>query len=160
MAQRTEAGNEAVPLQLRLSRVLHARRETVFDAWCNADRVKRWFCPETFTVTHAEVQPEIGGRFDVCMRSPSGEESWIRGSIVEVVPDVRLVIDMQVTDGAGRPLFRARTEADFCDALGGTRLDLVQSYTLIDPAAAWMVKGAPEGWRSTLDKLEMEVVRL
>ena len=37
---------------------------------------------------------------------------------------------------------------------------MVQTYTLIDPSVGWMVKGAPEGWRSTLDKLEKEVVRM
>lgn len=39
-------------------------------------------------------------------------------------------------------------------------MDLVQTYTLIDPSTAWMVAGAPEGWRTTLDKLEKEVVRM
>ena len=67
---------------------------------------------------------------------------------------------MHCTDGAGRKLFRAYTEVDFADALGGTRMDVVQSYTLSDPSMAWMVKGAPDGWRTTLDKLEQEVVRM
>ncbi len=93
------------------------------------------------------------------MRSPAGEH-WIRGRFVEVAPHTRLVIDMTVTDPAGKTLFRAYTEADFSDALGGTRMDIVQTYTLIDPTASWMVAGAPEGWRSTLDKLEREVVRM
>jgi uncharacterized protein YndB with AHSA1/START domain len=36
----------------------------------------------------------------------------------------------------------------------------MQTYTIIDPSIAWMVAGAPEGWRSTLDKLERELVRM
>jgi uncharacterized protein YndB with AHSA1/START domain len=40
-------------------------------------------------------------------------------------------------------------------------MDLVQTYTFVDPSiAAPMVAGAPEGWRTTLDKLEREVVRM
>jgi len=40
-------------------------------------------------------------------------------------------------------------------------MDVVQTYTFIDPSiAAPMVAGAPEGWRSTIDKLEKEVVRM
>jgi uncharacterized protein YndB with AHSA1/START domain len=77
-----------------------------------------------------------------------------------MAPRTRLVIDMHVADSSGKPLFRALTEVDFSDALGGTRMDLVQTYTLIDPSMAWMVAGAPDGWRTTLDKLEKEVVRL
>ena len=148
------------PPPLRLSRVLHARPETVFKAWSTAEHVQRWFCPETFSVPHATVQMHVGGTFDVCMRSPAGEEHWVRGRFVEVVPHTRLMIDMHCTDGAGEKLFRAFTEIDFADALGGTRMDVVQSYTLIDPSKAWMVAGAPDGWRSTLDKLEKAVVRM
>ncbi|HUI58856.1 MAG TPA: SRPBCC family protein [Steroidobacteraceae bacterium] len=148
------------PPPLRLSRVLHARPETVFKAWSSAEHVKRWFCPETFTVPHATVEMRVGGAFDVCMRSPAGEEHWVRGRFVEVTPHTRLVIDMHCADSAGEKLFRAYTEIDFVEALGGTRMDVVQSYTLIDPSKAWMVTGAPDGWRTTLDKLEKEVVQM
>ena len=163
MAQAIESKDDAAvqqPPPLRLSRVFHARRETVFRAWSSADHVKRWFSPETFTVSDAQVEMHVGGPFEVCMRSPTGEEHWIRGRFVEIAPRTRLVIDMHVADSSGKPLFRALTEVDFSDALGGTRMDLVQTYTLIDPSMAWMVAGAPDGWRTTLDKLEKEVVRL
>jgi len=132
----------------------------VVAACIKADHVKRWFSPETFTVSDAKVQMHVGGPFEVCMRSPAGEEHWIRGRFVEIAPRTRLVIDMHVADSSGKPLFRALTEVDFSDALGGTRMDLVQTYALIDPSMAWMVAGAPDGWRTTLDKLEKEVVRL
>jgi uncharacterized protein YndB with AHSA1/START domain len=66
---------------------------------------------------------------------------------------------MNVTSAAGEPWFRCYTEVDFSDALGGTRMDVVQTYTFIDPSmAAPMVAGAQEGWRTTVDKLEKEVV--
>ncbi len=160
MAQAREAkmGTELPPL--RLSRVFHAPRQTVFKAWASADHVKRWFCPETFTVPDAKVQMHVGGPFDVCMRSPEGEEHWVRGRFVEITPDTRLVIDMHCTDSAGKQLFRAYTEVEFADTLGGTRMDVLQTYTLIDPSAGWMVTGAPDGWRTTLDKLEKEVLRM
>jgi uncharacterized protein YndB with AHSA1/START domain len=164
MAQATEATKYAgmrQPPPLKLSRVFHARRETVFKAWSAAEHVKRWFSPETYTVPDAKVEMRVGGPFEVCMRSPNGEEHWTRGAFVEVTPHTRLVIDMHVADGAGKPLFRAYTEVDFSDALGGTRIDVVQTYTFVDPSiAAPMTAGAPEGWRTTLDKLEKEVVRM
>jgi len=94
----------------------------------------------------------------VCMVSPSGERHWTRGVFVEVTPHARLVIDMHATDLKGEKLFRAYTEVNFSDAAGGTKMEVVQSYTFIDPAmAAPMVAGAAEGWRTTLDKLEAEV---
>jgi uncharacterized protein YndB with AHSA1/START domain len=159
MAKAAEGAEGGVP-PLKLSRVLHARRETVFRAWSSAEHIKRWFAPESFTVPEALVEMRVGGRFELSMRSPTGEEHLLRGTFVEVSPNARLVIDMRVDDGADAPLFRAYTEVDFSDALGGTRLDITQTYTLIDPTKGWMIGGAPEGWRSTLDKLEAEVLRM
>ena len=163
MAQATEAAMQPPPL--RLSRVFHGRRETVFKAWSSADHVRRWFSPQTFTVSDATVEMRVGGAFEVCMRSPAGTEHWTRGRFIEVTPHTRLVIDMHATDSAGKPLFRAYTEVDFADAPHGTqigtRMDVVQTYSFAEPLlAAPMVAGAPEGWRTTLDKLEQEVVRI
>jgi uncharacterized protein YndB with AHSA1/START domain len=163
MVRKTETKENAATQELpplRLSRTLHAPRATVFKARSSAEHVKRWFCPATYTVPEAEVEARVGGAFNVCMRSPAGEEHWSRGTFVEVKPNTRLVIETHVADSAGKKLFRAYTEVDFADTLGGTRLDVVQTYTIFDPAAAWMVRGAPEGWRSTLEKLEKEVVRM
>jgi len=160
-ARATKPISELQPPPLRISRVLHAPRETVFKAWSSADHIKRWFSPEGCSVPEARVEMHVGGPFEVCMLLPSGEKHWIRGTFVEVTPPSRLVIDMNVTAGAGEPLFRCYTEVDFCDELGGTRMDVVQTYTFIDPSnAAPMVAGAQEGWRTTLDKLEKEVVRM
>jgi len=162
MAQGIDAKHDSAEHSslLRLSRILHARPETVFKAWSSADHVKRWFAPETFIVPHATVEMYPGGPFELCMRSPAGEEHWLRGKFVEVMPHTRLVIDMRIDDSAGTPLFRAYTEIGFAEALGGTRMDVVQTYTLIDLSKAWMIAGAPQGWSSTLDKLEEEVVRM
>jgi uncharacterized protein YndB with AHSA1/START domain len=154
-------GDAQQPAPLRLSRVFHARRETVFKAWSSAEHIKRWFAPETYTVPEARVEMRVGGAFDVCMRAPNGLKHWTRGTFVEVTPHTRLVIDMHATDAAGERLFRAYTEIEFSDALCGTQMDVAQTYTFVDPAmAAPMVAGAPEGWRTTLDKLEAEVVRM
>ena len=151
----------AQPPPLKISRLFHARPETVFQAWTTAEHVKRWFSPATYTAPDARVDARLGGLFEVCMRSPTGEEHWSRGVFAEFKPVTRLVIDMQAEDRAGRPLFRAYTEVDFSEALAGTRVDITQTYTFIDPAmAAPMVAGAAEGWRTTLDKLAQLVVSL
>lgn len=160
MAQDNDTGVQPPPL--RLSRVLHARRETVFKAWSTAEHIKRWFSPETYTVPDAKVEFHVGGAFDVCMRAPNGMQHWARGRFVEITPHTRLVIDMHVPNPTGSgDLFRAYTEVNFADASGGTQLDIVQTYTIFEPMmAAAMVGGAQEGWRTTLDKLEKEVVAM
>ena len=145
---------------VQVSRTFHASRQRVFTAWSSAEAVKRWFAPTGFTVPEAKVELAVGGPFEVLMRSPTGEEHWARGVVREVSAFERLVIDFTIEEPNGRALFRALTEVNFSDTLGGTRLDATQSYTVIDPDAAWMPEGAPQGWAQTLDNLAEEVLRI
>ena len=155
------AGGAQQPLPLRISRAFPAPRALLFRAWSSADHIQRWFSPETYTVPDAMVQMHVGGRFDVRMRGPHGGERLIRGTFVEVIPYNRLVIEMRVVDGEGKPLFEARTEVTFADDVIGARMDLVQTYAFVDPAmASPMVWGASQGWRTSLDKLQKEVTRM
>ncbi len=158
-ANKTATGFEPPPF--KVSRVFHAGRETVFKAWSSADHIKRWFCPDPCSIPEATVEMRVGGPFEFSMLLPSGKKQWIRGVFVEVTPARRLVLDLHVSDEAGAPQFSAFTEVDFSDDLGGTRMEVTQTYTVADSSlAAAMTEGAPEGWRQTLDKLEREVMRM
>jgi uncharacterized protein YndB with AHSA1/START domain len=148
------------PPPVSITRTLHAPRELVFKAWTSAEHVERWFAPTGYTVPEAKADARAGGAFQVLMRAPDGTEHRVRGTFAEVAPNERLALDLVVEDAKGRALFRAFTEAVFADALGGTRLDVTQTYTVIDPDAAWMAEGAPQGWAQTLDKLSTEVTRM
>jgi uncharacterized protein YndB with AHSA1/START domain len=148
--------------ELVISRVLAASREIVFQAWSSADHVKHWFCPAQYSVPEAQVELRVGGAFTVCMQSAQGQRHWTRGRFTEIVPNSRLVIDMQVFDAQDKLLFRALTEANFAEQRGGsTRMDVKQTYTVFEALVAKpMIQGAPEGWRETLDRLEHELARI
>ena len=158
-----DASRKVRPAPLRVSRVFSAPRETVFKAWSSADHIKRWFCPDGYSVPEARVEMRAGGAFEVCMRSPEGVDHWTKGTFTEVVAPERLAIDHHVIDPCGGgPLFSALTEVAFIDD-GGSRtlMEVVQSYSFPGAAQAeQMLKGAPEGWRQTLDKLEAEIARM
>ncbi len=160
MANQVETSRPAAPPPVRISRTLHAPRELVFKAWSSAEHVRRWFAPAGFTVPQARVEMRVGGPFEVLMRAPDGVEHLARGAFVEVKEFDRLALDLIVEDVKGRALFRAVTEASFSDALGGTRIEVTQTYTVIDPDAAWMAEGAPQGWAQTLDNLSAELQRM
>jgi uncharacterized protein YndB with AHSA1/START domain len=77
------------------------------------------------------------------------------------VTNSRLIIDMNAIGDRDQALFRAYTVVNFVEEPGGaTRLEITQSYTLLEPAAAAMIRGAPQGWGQTLDRLELEVARI
>jgi uncharacterized protein YndB with AHSA1/START domain len=148
------AGTTLRPLVI--SRTFPVSRDWVFKAWSTAEHIKRWFCPTHYTVPDATVEFRVGGKFDVCMRSPEGQDHWSRGHFLEIVPNARLVIDMNVVDGDNRPLMNAHTVVTFAEECGGTRMEVTQTHTPLAPIAEMMIKGASEGWKQTLDKLERE----
>lgn len=148
------------PPPLRLSRIFPAPRALVFAAWSAEEHVRRWFCPAGYTVPEARVEMRLGGRFDVTMRRPDGTESHARGIVTALRPAKHLAIGLAVADDAGHALFHADTEVTFTDAEGGTRLDIVQTYTVLDPVAVAMAEGAEIGWGQTLDRLVAELRRM
>jgi uncharacterized protein YndB with AHSA1/START domain len=151
---------DAAPRPLITSRVFAAPRELVFRAWSAADHLQHWFCPAGFSVPQAKIEFRVGGAFDICMRSPEGKDHWIKGHYAEIEPNTRLVIDMNALGERDKLLFRAYTVVNFSDEAGGTRLEIMQRYTLREPLAASMIQGAPQGWGQTLDRLEHELGRM
>jgi uncharacterized protein YndB with AHSA1/START domain len=160
MAQARETRTAAQLPEVRLSRTFRAPRKKVFNAWSTAEQVKRWFCPALYTVPEARVEMRVGGPFDVCMRSPEGVDHWCRGRFTLVEPFDRLAIETSVFGDGGHRHFSADTRVTFADAADGTRMDVVQTYSLHDPAALFMIEGAPKGWSQTLDRLEAEMTEL
>jgi uncharacterized protein YndB with AHSA1/START domain len=151
--------NDVQDAEVRVTRVFHASRAQVFDAWSSAEALKRWFSPDGLTVPHARVEMRPGGAFEVCMRNPAGTDHWGRGRIVETDPPNRLVIDMDVETPDGVVAMVARTHVDFEQAVGGTRVSVRQTWDVRDPAAAQMIAGAQLGWEQTIDRLGREVAR-
>ena len=104
----------------------------------------------------------VGGRFEVCMRSPEGVEHWTQGDVHRGrgagAPDDRPSRDRPVRR---RAAVQRRHRRSNSAPLRGTLMEVVQTYTVADAAQVEpMLKGAPEGWRQTLDKLEAEVARM
>lgn len=144
---------------LVISRHFDAPRALVFRAWTKAEHIKRWFSPETFTVPEAEIDCRVGGVFAVCMRAPDGRTHWCRGRFTDVASPDRLSFSTDVTDG-DTLMFVAHTTVTFEVEGAGTRMIVRQGYDLPNETFRWAVQGAPEGWRTTLDKFEREIARM
>jgi uncharacterized protein YndB with AHSA1/START domain len=149
------------PEPLIVERHFDAPRATVFQAWTTADHIKNWFSPATFTTPDATIDCRPGGAFDVCMQAPDGQQFWNRGRFIDVVENERLSFEAGAhVDDSGAAPFAVRTYVTFADDGGGTLMSVRQEYEVYDESALAMIGGAPEGWRTTLDKLEREVARI
>ena len=159
MARANDIDTGSKPKPLVISRTFAAPRDLVFKAWSSAEHMKRWFSPVGCTISEAEIDFRPGGICAICMRSPEGQDFWSRGVYVEISPPDRLVFTTGVAVGDSQK-FTAHTAVTFEIDGAGTRMTVHQAYDIHDEAFPFAVEGAPEGWRTTLDKLEREVARI
>lgn len=75
---------------VRIVRILPAPPEAVFDAWLDPEAIRVWMCPGDIFESVAEVEPRVGGRFRIVMRSP-GRDDPHTGVYLEIDRPRRLV---------------------------------------------------------------------
>lgn len=78
-------------LDLVLERVLDLTPEQVWKGWTTPELICKWFCPEPWKVTEAEVDLKPGGLFRTVMQSPEGEKYPNLGCFLEVERNKKLV---------------------------------------------------------------------
>jgi uncharacterized protein YndB with AHSA1/START domain len=137
--------------ELRLTRVIRAPVEEVFDAWTNPAVMVDWFFGGEHWSVDVQNDLRVGGAFSLAMRSDDGEVFPHQGVYREISPPTRLVFTWTshlVTD----TLVTVEL-SDLGD--GTTHLTLVHEG-LVD---AEMRQSHAEGWGTGLANLENAVTR-
>ncbi len=149
---------------ITITRVLDAQRETVWKAWTEPWRVRRWWGPKAYTTPVSEIDLRVGGKMLTCMRGLDGKDIWGTGEFLEVDRPARLVMTDSFADEKGNVVPATHYGFDnyfpmelmvtvTLDDLGDkTRLVLTHSGSgEIDPN---MRDGMEQGWNEMFDKLE------
>lgn len=84
-----------------ISRVFDAPRDLVWKAWTEPGRLKHWWGPKGFVVTHCTNDLRPGGLMHYCLRAPDGSEMWGRFAYREIVKPGRLVFVNSFSDPKG-----------------------------------------------------------
>jgi uncharacterized protein YndB with AHSA1/START domain len=141
-------------LDLVLERDIDVPVELVWAAWTQPKLIVKWFTPAPWTTVRAEMDLRPGGRSLVVMRSPEGQEFPNFGSILEVVPNTRLVW----TDAMG-PGFRP-SDTPFMTAVlilkkkgKGTHYIAMARHANVEARVKHEGMGFHEGWGKALDQL-------
>ena len=88
----TDIKRDAGRPSLTLTRHIKAPVERVFKAWIEGEALRRWFGPrDSVSVSVADVDLRIGGRYRIVMQEPGGETHRVSGEYREIVPNERLV---------------------------------------------------------------------
>jgi uncharacterized protein YndB with AHSA1/START domain len=77
--------------EIIISRVLHAPRELVWEAWTNPKHVVNWWGPRGFTNTTKRHEFRVGGYWEHTMHGPDGTNYPNKAKFLEIVPLERIV---------------------------------------------------------------------
>ncbi len=77
--------------ELRLSRLLNAPVELVWEVWTDPDHIKNWWGPDGFTNTITRMDLRENGEWDLVMHGPDGTDYKNKSIFKEVVPFQRIV---------------------------------------------------------------------
>jgi uncharacterized protein YndB with AHSA1/START domain len=151
----------ALPIrrELTLTRDFDAPRELVYKMWTDGKHLAQWFGPREFTNPIAEVDPRVGGRIHIVMRSPWNSEHPMEGVFREVVKNEKLVFTNNAVDEKGGILIQSVTTVTFEDHDGMTRMTMHTDATGMVDIAARMLDGMKEGWSQSFDKLSDALAR-
>lgn len=84
---------------LVISRLLHAPRALLWQAWTDPKMLKEWWCPKPWATEVLAFDLRPGGAFHTLMKGPDGGVSDNPGSFLEIVPQERIVFTSALLAG-------------------------------------------------------------
>lgn len=139
-------------LELRVSRVIKARRELVFAAWTQPELMRRWLAPGTMRVAEASADARVGGTYRIAMagdgcNGPQGS-AQASGTYTAVVPNERIQFTWNMANDAAAETL---VTVDLRDVAGGTEVVITHRGF----ASAERRDKHEHGWTGCLDNLEV-----
>jgi len=128
-----------------------APRDRVFAAFVTPRLIERWWGPTGWRTFVDSMEARAGGRFRIRLLGPSGEVHLWVGTILELVPGVRLVRTLEFDRFPGLRLVET---ALFEDADDGTRVTLRTEFPPPPDPERMTAASIQNGVRSTLDRLD------
>jgi len=135
---------------IRVTRVIKAPAQRVYQAFLDPDAMAKWLPPHGFTGHVHQIDARVGGSYRMSFSTLN--RSWTQhfgGKFLELKPYEKIVhTDKFETDDPAMQS-EMKVTITFTPVKGGTEVNVVQEG-VPKPAAT----GAPQGWAQSLDNLQ------
>jgi uncharacterized protein YndB with AHSA1/START domain len=165
MAGTTSSGTAKVTLptdeQILITREFNAPKHLVYRAWTTPELVKRWWSGQRGTVTTAEIDLRVGGRWRYVIATNGGFDVAFHGEFREIVPNERLVTTEVYETPDPQPEFEAPVNTvTFTEVDGRTILTLLTQTTSKKLRDIIIDSGMEDGMQEQMDSLEQVAISL
>ena len=140
--------NVEASTSIRLTRIIKASPEQVFDAWTQSDELRKWSCPEGATVEDVSTDIRVGGSYRIQMKTGEGQMHTAVGVYKEIDPPSRLVYSWNWEEVPDMP--DSLVTVTF-NPIGESTEVVVQHERFVDEKTA---TDHEMGWASCLSRLE------
>ncbi|SFP72772.1 Uncharacterized conserved protein YndB, AHSA1/START domain [Mesorhizobium sp. NFR06] len=141
-----------------IERTFGAPVERVFRLWTDPLLVAQWWGIKGCTIPHCVLDPRIGGRWRIDMRSASGALYRNQGRYVEVIANRRLSYtdepDPELREWAGSPPGQSLHTVTFAADGGGTHVSFEVTLASAADRERLLALGMRRGWTESFDRLE------
>lgn len=141
--------------ELNISRLLQCPVDKVWEAWCIAEHLEKWWTPAPVKTKVAKLDLLPGGAFDTIIKTPDGNSHLAKGTFLNVV-DHRLIVftdalhEGWVPSGAGfMTVFVTLTDMGV-----KTQYDVRVAHKSDEDMQRHVNMGFNEGWNITINQLE------
>jgi uncharacterized protein YndB with AHSA1/START domain len=146
--------------QILITRDFNAPKHLVYKAYTTPELIKRWWSGNRGTVTTAEIDPRVGGKWRNSMTAQDGSEVAFHGEIREIIPTERLVwteIYEGVPNGEASAAIVTHT---FAEKEGRTTLTMLMELPNQEVRDMIIQTGMEGGLQEALDHLEQVALSL
>ena len=129
----------------------------MYKAWTTPELVSRWWSGHRGTVTIAEIDLRVGGRWRYVLVANGGFEVAFHGEYREIVPNERIV-STEVFEAV--PEGQAVNTVTFTEVNGRTILTLLVQLSSKEERDAVIKSGMEVGMQEQMDVLEQTAISL
>jgi uncharacterized protein YndB with AHSA1/START domain len=146
--------------QILITREFDAPKHLVYKAWTTPELIKRWWSGDHGTVTSAEVDLRVGGRWRYVMAANAGFEVAFHGEYREIVTDERIVATEVFEGMPGAEEAAAVSTSTFTEKRGRTTLSILAQHPSREVRDMVINSGMESGMQEQMDRLEQVAVSL
>jgi uncharacterized protein YndB with AHSA1/START domain len=134
-----------------VTRIFNAPARLVFEAWSKPEHIKRWFGPDCYPVTLAEIDFRVGGAWRFAMTGPDGKQNTpFGGEYLEIVPNRKIVFSNSFEAPGAPQMIMTVTLVEHDGRTTMTWRTLFESVAMCKD---YLGQGMAEGAGSALDQL-------
>lgn len=137
--------------EMRMVRSFKAPKEAVFEAFTNAELIRKWQAPHKYTFSECQYDARPGGKWMMAQVDDEGHEYRFFGDILSIEPPVRIesTFEFEGFPGAVQSNITTFEEVD-----GLTRVTIVSSYPNKEERDQMLESGMEWGMNQSYERLE------